>query len=302
MNFLDKIKAAADSAVASGADQTKATKGGTEIPVAPPGKCKLRFISYIELGMQAGSFQGKPTVKDKVLLGFEVSGPKYPPTILDDGTKIPYRVSIEENYSLNEKAHFKKLFDRMNYSGKAQHMAQLLGDAFSGELFHRKYAKKGEAKDDPSKWTGVAVELRAKGGDYQVLPPRFQPMDEEGNPVGEMQMMKIDPPISEIRGFIWDHPDMEQWSSIFIEGEYPERKDDKGVVVAPAKSKNMFQAKIMQAKNFKGSPIEALLMAGGKPLDIPNVGDDPDEEEAEAPVVVKPVTEAQKNDALAGIA
>lgn len=305
MNFLDKINQKAAEAVAAGADQTKSVKGGgVDIPVAPAGPCKLRFISYIELGMQAGTFQGKPTVKEKVLLGFEISGPKYQPTILDDGTKVPYRVSIEENYSLNEKSNFFKLFTRMNYAGKAQHMAQLLGEAYKGELVHRKYAKKTDPKDDPSKWTGIAVELRPKGGDYTIAPPRYQPVDPEtGDPIGDVKMLPVDPAISDIRGFIWDQADMDQWNSLFIDGEYPERKDDKGNVTAPAKSKNVFQAMIMKAKNFKGSPIEALLIAGGKPLDIPDAETASDEHEEAAPAVqAKPVTEAQKADALAGIA
>ena len=87
---------------------------------------------------------------------------------------------------------------------------------------------------------------------------------------------------------------MAQWASLFIEGAYPERKDDKGVVTAPAKSKNVFQDTIKRAVNFQGSPMHTLLLTSGQPLDLPDVGEDMEdvpELEVKAPVA----------DALGGI-
>jgi hypothetical protein len=65
---------------------------------------------------------------------------------------------------------------------------------------------------------------------------------------------------------------------LFIEGEYPERKDDKGNVTAPAKSKNVFQNTIKNAVNFRGSPIYTLLAANGQSLDIPQIDEQEDDE------------------------
>ena len=103
---------------------------------------------------------------------------------------------------------------------------------------------------------------------------------------------------------------MEQWGGLFVEGEYPERKNDKGEVTAPAKSKNVMQNKIKSAVNFIGSPIHTLLVAGGAKIDLPAVGEDMDDstEGNEQGAASTPAPEAQSsgktshsNDALGGI-
>ena len=74
------FKALGAKAAAEGADQTKAQAGGGgdySPPAAGPGLC--RFIGYVELGKQKGSFQGKPTIKEKVQLIFELVGKRHPP-------------------------------------------------------------------------------------------------------------------------------------------------------------------------------------------------------------------------------
>jgi hypothetical protein len=50
------------------------------------------------------------------------------------------------------------------------------------------------------------------------------------------------------------------WDSLYIDGKYDDRKDEKTGVVTPGKSKNVFQEKIRGAVNFKGSPIAELLV------------------------------------------
>lgn len=274
--MTNKFAAIATAAIAAGADQTVAkTGGGGDYTPPAAGPCRLRFIAYVELGKQAGTFQGKPTIKDKVLLTFEVSGPKHPPTVSEDGTKTPIRISIEESLSLNEKANFFKLFQRMNYTGKAKHMTELLGEAYLGTIYHRTY-KRADGTD------GVAVELRPKGDTYSIRPPRFE--DPE---TGELRVVEVAPPVSAMRCFVWSHPEipleagtpLDQWNSLFIEGEYPERKDEKtGAVIRKAKSKNVYQNKVKLAKNFAGSPIFLLLTNNGQSLDIPDAesGTDPD--------------------------
>lgn len=277
-NFLAKINAVAAQAVKDGVDMTQAKAGGGgdfDPPAAGP--TRLRFIAYIELGKQEHSYQGKKSFRDKVKLVFELSGPKHPPIVLDDGTKMPHRITVEENLSQSEKAHFFKLFTRMNYAGKAQHIAQLLGEAYKGTVVHRKYAKKGEDKAKPESWTGVAVELFQKGVGYTIDAPRYEVVNEDG-PTGELALLKVDPPLSDLRCFLWNYADKEMWDGLFIDGEYPERKDKEGKVTAPARSKNVFQNQIKLANNFVGSPIHLILTANGATVDIPDAEDgrDPD--------------------------
>lgn len=300
------FKALANKA-ASIKDMTKATTGGGGDYTPPAaGPTRLRFISYIEIGkhMERGFNGGPPKAKDKVLLTFELSGKNHPPIVSESGEKIPVRITVEETLSLNEKAWFYKLFTRMNWQGKATHIAQLLGEAYRGEVIHRKYAKNGEPKAEPAKWTGVSVELFKKGEGYTIMPPTTVNEDDQ------TVLLTVAPAISNERCFIWDLADMEQWGSLFIDGEYPEKKNEKGEVVAKAKSKNVFQNDIKRALNFVGSPIHALLLAGGVALDIPDAEsgrDAPqaDEEESAvgqpAPAAATP-SGAAATDVLNGIA
>lgn len=315
MSNLDKYKAMGAQAAAEGVDMTKAKAGGGKDFDAPAaGPTTVRLVGYVEVGKQKGSFKGAPTIKEKVWLTFELCGAKHPPHELDDGSKVPQRITIEENLSLNGKARFFKLFNRMNYAGGATHMVQLLGEAWKATVIHRKYAKRGEDKMKPETWTGIAAELYDKATEsYTIAPPRAAIIDpDSGEETGEFQVIKVRPALTEPKGFLWNYSDLEDWNKLYIEGEYPERKDDKGNVTAPAKSKNVYQNAIKLATNFKDSPIYAILAAKGEKLDLPDPesgklegaddeGDDlpvPGREEAKA----KPVpTGAAADDALNGV-
>lgn len=261
---IDFTKLAA-AAAATGKDMTKAQTGGGGDYVPPAeGPTRLRLVGYIELGKQKDQIPGKPMqIKPKVELIFELSGPKHPPKVLDDGTKLPHRISIVTNFSLNEKATFFKLFQQLNHAGTATHMVALLGNAYKGTVYHRKY-KKSDGTE------GIAADLKVKGGAYVIEPARYEIVDPENGPTGDFAPLRVDPPISPIRCFLWEMPDMDQWASLYIEGEYPERTDDSGKVIAKAKSKNVYQAKIKSAENFAGSPIATLLAGNGVALDIPD--------------------------------
>jgi hypothetical protein len=261
------FKALGAKAASEGADQTKSQAGGgTDITPAAEGPCLMRFIGYVELGKQKGTFKGAPTVKEKVRLIFELTGKRHQPVELPNGDKLPYRVTVEENYSLNEKASFFKIFQRMNYRQDAQHIVQLLGEGFKGEIHHRKWVgKDGKERID--------VTLKGPGG-YTIAPPRKEDEDSETGYVD----VAVPPALSDIRCFLWEQADLNQWASLFIEGEYPERKDDKGNVTAPARSKNVFQNTIKNAVNFKGSPIYTLLAQNGQSLDIPQMDEQEEDE------------------------
>lgn len=287
----------------SGKDMTKAqTGGGGDYEPPKAGFCMLRLVGYFEIGKQAGTFKGAPTIKDKVQLVFEVSGPHHPPTVHEDGTKTPHRITLEENFSLSEKAHFFKLFQRMNYKGEATHMVQLVGEPFKAKIIHRTY-KRRDGKE------GIAVDLYDKAtGTFTIEPPRAEIIDDMGMPTGEVKVLNVPPAITELKAFLWDYADMESWNSLFIDGEYPERRDDNGAVTAPAKSKNVIQNTIKRATNFKGSVIYNLLAAAGANLDIPDAevapGGEDDETEAPAQAAAKPVMVpegAAADDALNGV-
>jgi hypothetical protein len=240
LNLHELIDSAADTEV----DMNEAQSGGGDYTPPAEGVANLRFVTYIELGKQEGTYQGKPKVSDKVVLGFELHGAKWP---LNEDGKAQY-VEFEVNKSLNEKAGFYKLFKVMNWEGKAKIMAQLLGKDFRGRLIHRKY-KRRDGKE------GVAVEFYDKTQQvYTIKEPFIE--DEEGN----SKRVNVAPATRELSCFIWNTAAKAMWDSIYIDGEWPERKDEKtGEVTAPAKSKNKHQLAIKAAKNFPGSPIAALL-------------------------------------------
>lgn len=251
-NFLnDAIKNAAQQT-----DMNKVQTGGGGGAYEPPAKglARLRFVGYIELGKQKHEWQGKVSYKEKVRLIFELSGPRHQPKENDEGEKFPHRMTIEENLSLNERAWFYKIFRAMNYSGEATHIAQLLGHEFIGEIQH-KTSKRGN----------VYPTLKNDNG-YTIRAPFVE--DPE---TGETRKVPAGPQISETRCFLWDFASKEMWDSLYIDGEYPEKKDDKGNVVLPAKSKNVFQEAIMAAKNWEGSPMHELLE--GAALDTGNEED-----------------------------
>jgi hypothetical protein len=257
--FVQGLKEAAD---ATGVDQTQAREG-FERTVYPEGPVKLRYIGYVELGVHEKTYQNSPP-KDVPLVrfAFEVSGPKHKPVVID-GKSYPLIAYIEETLSQDTKANFMKVFNLLNHDKSAKHAVYKLGEAYIGNLVHRKW-KRAKDPADSDKWTGLDYKLRGEAG-YNIRAPFRDDPDS-----GEKIAVQVDPPITALHGFLWDKPTMAQWESLFIPGEWPERKDEKsGKVIAAARSKNVVQERIMRAKNFKGSPIYALLMQAGVNLELP---------------------------------
>lgn len=281
--------AAAVAAAASITNQTVASAGGGDYTPLAEGPCRLRLVGYVELGKHKGEFQGKPKENNKVALFFEVSGPKHPPREID-GVKYPNIIKVEENLSLNDKARYFKLVNLLNWEGKFTHLAQA-ADAnapYKGRVVHRKY-KGFDGKER------VAAELFDKStSSWTIEPPRK--LDDD---TGEYLPLPVDAALSTTKVFLWDHADMEQWASIFVDGEYAEEKNDDGTVKRAARSKNVLQNKIKSAINFKDSPIYQLLLNNGQPVDLPASPADMDEEaEAEE---TKPAA-GPAPDPLAGVA
>lgn len=279
-NFNAAVAAAVQQAAAQ-TDMNKATKGGGDYQPPAKGLARLRFVGYIELGKHDDEFEGKVRTKDKVKLIFELSGPKHAPRETEEGEKIPHRITIEENLSLNEKANFYKLFKAMNYKGEATHIAQLLGEEFLGEVIH------GVAKRSGNTY----AKLKGDAG-YTIRAPFVE--DPE---TGETRKVPAGPQLSEIRCFLWDYASKEMWDSIFIDGQYDEERDAEGKVVREARSKNVFQEQIKAAKNFEGSPIAEILAGTALKIEEPEAAaaadEPPFEPDAEA--------SADEHDPLAGI-
>lgn len=273
-DFKTRLQAAAAAMKEQGVDQNKIVQGGGDGPLPPPaaGLVRLRLISYVEFGTHTSLFKGEKKKKKKIALTFELSGPKHAPRETDNGP-VPQRITVYENLSQHEKARWPKLFKALNYKGTATHVVELIGEAFLGTIIHREYTRKDGTK-------GTAADLFNKdAGSYTIRAPRTQSEDPD---TGEVVFtpVKVAEPISPLKLFLWDAPTIEDWDSLFIDGTYDEVKNDAGVVTKPAKSKNVVQAEVLRADNFKGSLLEALLVNNGKAIDLPDaerVGEDEDE-------------------------
>lgn len=246
-NVQDAIKQAA----AQGPNMNEAQSGGGSFEYEPPGEgtCLATLIGYIETGEFLDEKYGKTKVG--VQLIFELAGGKAQPRELDDGTKVPHRVTLNMTLSLNEKAHFYKLFRKLNYKGTASHMAELLGNHWLATIRHNKSA------DGKRTFVNLDDDSRV----YTFRPPVRIEGDELAGTAKEIPIA-APPVLSELRLFLWDFPSKAMWDSLFIDGEYPERKDEKGNVTSPARSKNVLQNKIKEATNWASSPMAELLSAG----------------------------------------
>jgi len=259
--------------------KTVAGGGGGYTPPAA-GPVNLRFVGYYEIGQQKEVFKGKERYREKVQLVFELSGKNYPAS--EDGQ--PMRMTITETLTNNEKGNINKLFKKMNYEGKASHFVELLGNAYRGRIHHVEKERDGEKV--------VYANLRNEDG-YTIGPAVVETVDDDGNV--SVKKIKVAEPVSELKAFVWDLASKEMWDAIYIDGEYEEKRDEKGKVVRPAKSKNVIQEKIMAAKNWIGSPMQVILDEGE--FDPDEVGPGDEEESDDEPEVEQPKTTTKKKPA-----
>lgn len=225
-------------------NQTVSVGGGDYTP-PEEGLARARLVAYVEVGKHEKTYKGAKSLKNMVHLTFELSGKKWEPKKMDDGTLVPQRITIKETLSTSAKARFYALFLKMrNEREDITHMAEMLGEAFLVRIHHRKY----EVQVDGKKVERIAADLM-KDKAWTVQPPVIEKavLDDEGTPTGEFEYtpVKVPEPISELRLFIWDHADREQWDSLYIEPGDGDR------------SRNVFQELIVNAANFIGSTAEA---------------------------------------------
>lgn len=238
-----------------GKDQSVASGGGGDYTPPAEGQTGARIVGYFEIGKHESEYQGQKKANDEVLIVFELIGKKHPPRENQDGTKTPVRVTLRLNLSTNEKAGYFKMFSALRTEEK--HFVQLLGKPVLLNVVHEK-GKKDEKK------------IFAKIDKATIRKPIIQVpvLDDDGAPTGDLQdqVFPVGPAVSELKAFVWDFADPEMWDSVYIPGEYPERKDDSGKVIAEARSKNDIQLKIASALNFKGLPCydyAASKLVGG---------------------------------------
>lgn len=230
-------------------DQSVTTAGGDfvrEVPAA--GKTVARFIEYVELGVHPQkAFKGKekPDV-EYVRIAFELNSPKHVKEIEIEGNKknVANIISLTLAKKFGEKAAFKKLFNKMVYGREnIKHMARMLGEGFVIDLVHNVV---GEGEDKKT-----YANMASKDGEWFISAPRVT------NPLtDEITNIPVPEPLNPKRVFLWDNPNKPTWDSLFIDGTRTV-KDEKGV--EKEVSKNWLQQKVQAAKNYKGSPLDAML-------------------------------------------
>ncbi|WP_157128435.1 hypothetical protein [Cupriavidus sp. USMAA2-4] len=224
----------------------KPRSGGADFEPPAAGIACARLIGYFELGKHEQEYQGQKRLRDKVDLIFELSGPNHPPRALADGTKVPQRIAVKETLDLSKDSNFLKLFTMMNYAAKATHMAQLLGDAFLVEIFHRK------SRDGKKTFAN----LKGPNG-YNIRNSIYQDLI-----IGKTITIEIAPPITKLRLFVWTTADVKDWYNLYMPGEYEEVHDSEGNLVTPTRSKNVLQEQIIQAVNWPEHPLASVVTLG----------------------------------------
>lgn len=263
---LQQLQAlAAQNAAVATVNMAEVSKGGGGARrLLPQGFALVRFCRYIEFGKHAREYQGQPkTPMMNVRLGLALWGDTNPAagdpasrpddlfhTINDKGEQVPTILnSFDMTLGNNEKSKTKIAFDRMNYKGLAKSFPELLGEAFIVPILR----KKGKAAD--------AKEYNMI--DWANLLPPFDAISQQPYQIAQV-------PDEQYQLFLWEMPTKETWDELFIEGTNEKT----------GKSKNFLQAKCIEALDFKGSPLEALL--GGELPDLNVENDDADNNEAPA--------------------
>ncbi len=233
------------------------SSGGDYTPPAA-GLAKLRFVGYIEVGKHRKVFKGVESFKPLVKLVFEIHGKKWEPKDID-GKKIPQRITITTTHSTSSKAGFYKLFLKMR-DGREEvtHMAEMLGEGFMGKIVHREYTTQQDGKEVKK----VIAELCDSEKAWTITPPYVDVavQDEEGELTGEYERrpQSVPPALGELRLFIWDLADKEQWDSLYVDGADAE--------------KQFLQLEVIKAKNFIGSPAELVAAGSDKLLELAKKG------------------------------
>jgi hypothetical protein len=259
------------------------------VPAA--GVAILRLQQYIEVGTQKSS---NPKYKDaeQVKLRFELHTPQHLIEIDTEEGKKKIPAIIDINLPKGGKtSKYGRLFTALNYNGKFNHFAQMVGaGAWKAEVTHNIQnpgtdKEKTYANLDKNKaWTFAApvVEDPIAGTSQPIPVPEL-----DGDP----------------KVFLWENKGLSDaqylalWDTLFIEGEW-EAKDDK-----PAKSKNWIQDTITSSLTFPSSRLAKLLQDNPEGVDVADAIEQAEVQEAtqETPVQAEATPETTGDDPLLGL-
>lgn len=239
----------------SGIDMSEAVSGGGGSRMLPAGIAFAQLIEVVELGKQPQEYQGQ--AKDPVMeiqLAFALTGQCQTPGpngefekyANEDGTPYiirPYSMAMHRN----DKAAAFKLFKALNYKGVAKTFGQLLGQKWLVNVVHVPKSTKDKT---------LVSRL-----DLTSFRPAIDPMSGAAYPIP-------DAPDSYYKAFSWAKPTLAAWDSLFVEGEWAAQEAKDGKPARAAQSKNRVQETILGAVDFEGSPLQALLLANGKPIPV----------------------------------
>lgn len=239
----------------SGIDMSEAVSGGGGARMLPAGIAFAQLIEVVELGKQPQEYQGQ--AKDPVMeiqLAFALTGQCQTPGpngefekyANEDGTPYiirPYSMAMHRN----DKAAAFKLFKALNYKGVAKTFGQLLGQKWLVNVVHVPKSTKDKT---------LVSRL-----DLTSFRPAIDPMSGAAYPIP-------DAPDSYYKAFSWAKPTLAAWDSLFVEGEWAAQEAKDGKPARAAQSKNRVQETILGAVDFEGSPLQALLLANGKPIPV----------------------------------
>lgn len=156
--------------------------GGGSFTPAPEGTHIARCVSIIDIGMQAGEYQGKANKRDQCIIGWEL-----PEEMQEASEKIPARPFTASNFytkSLNEKANLRR--DLESWRGRA-----FTDDELGGFDL-------GTILDVPCQLTIIHYK-KADGNDGSKI-TGIMPLHKS---------MKCPPRVSDLVTFDFDTPDME---------------------------------------------------------------------------------------------
>lgn len=231
----------ANAAAAAAEEHDYNTPSDTGGFVFPEGPVLLRYVGYVEIGKHEREYKGTKKQVDYAYHIFEAFSKNVSPR--EDGE--PQLFIERTTISGSDRSRYFKLFRLMNTDGSARVFPQLLGNAYRATVRHNKREDRTYAN------------LTNEDGAYTISEPV---QVQEDFDTGEIKRRKIKVPeaTAPLRCLIWNHPDKEQWDSLFIDGMWDERKDDAGNVTKPAQSKNFYQEKIKAATNYPGSKVQEI--------------------------------------------
>lgn len=178
--------------------------GGFKETPPQPGPALLRLREYIELGMVQEEFDGKPkkNLSHKCKVVFEIVHAVDGSHAInkEDGTFVRNKeITLYLNRSFNDRAKFRKLFNKLNYAGavpvvkgECPSLHHFLGQGFLATISLNVSEKTGK--------TYVNID---KDGEFTVGRPAVPVTDAMGVPTGEVNEIDVPMMQGEQACFLW---------------------------------------------------------------------------------------------------